>query len=735
MPSVIIMGDQRPEPSMPKGILKKPKSPRQAESISVGVLKKPRSESPEQPVSISRPCTGEKNEDLESRVSEPRSSLSYQNGNRTPVPRQSKSATLRRTPTPKTKAKTKGEEAEFEHVSGESTPIMPVETPPVTPMKSPKTTPPEGKKRLSIKEMRELRAEVIRRRRLAKGEFPDNDDIKPRRPGQLPWRKKKDTPMTDITNESDLDSDLEEELKLLELAGNIRNAGYDPTGKQAYLDACAKYETTPISTFIKGIENKELILRYRGIGTRGARALASALEVNPNMEHVILSGNFIESQGGFYISEALRDNAYVTELDLAENYLGGVGACAICDMLCDNKVLVELDLSGNSLEDSDAAVFQHMLMENRHLKKLRLAHNHFEDVAGRCFGDALVENCTLESLDLSWNHLRLNGAKRLCHGIQENIGLKRLDVSMNGFGIEGAQAMAAAIKINRSLLRLNMSRNRIPETGGTILGESLKVNETLKVFKCARNPILPDGAMNILLGIDKNAGSAMEFLDLSDDFVRKDFVELKDKLEKDRVMRILHGTIISDLNFEPEQNLVMELKTGIMDDPMTKVRNYCDKAGLRLIDLFKQFDKDQSMSLTREEIRKGIKVKKIKMSKKEIDALLDQLDTDGDGEIDYAELVFGDKMHRGVKRRVKAMNIERTRRMSILAEMADPTIKVVNKQVSMSELVDEVLWIEDNRAEWHKKVVGIKEERIKESSSEDEDDDKGRIKGVLGGTA
>ena len=43
-------------------------------------------------------------------------------------------------------------------------------------------------------------------------------------------------------------------------------------------------------------------------------------------------------------------------------------------------------------------------------------------------------------------------------------------------------------------------------------------------------------------------------------------------------------------------------------DPLTKLRRYADEAGLRLIDLFKQFDKDNSWSVDRDEFLMGVKV-------------------------------------------------------------------------------------------------------------------------------
>lgn len=41
---------------------------------------------------------------------------------------------------------------------------------------------------------------------------------------------------------------------------------------------------------------------------------------------------------------------------------------------------------------------------------------------------------------------------------------------------------------------------------------------------------------------------------------------------------------------------------------MVKLRNYIEKNNLRLVDFFNKFDKDHSMSVTREEFTEGLEV-------------------------------------------------------------------------------------------------------------------------------
>ena len=44
------------------------------------------------------------------------------------------------------------------------------------------------------------------------------------------------------------------------------------------------------------------------------------------------------------------------------------------------------------------------------------------------------------------------------------------------------------------------------------------------------------------------------------------------------------------------------------NDPMTKLKRYAEKNKLRLVDLFRQFDKDQSWSVDRDEFIAGVRV-------------------------------------------------------------------------------------------------------------------------------
>ena len=54
---------------------------------------------------------------------------------------------------------------------------------------------------------------------------------------------------------------------------------FDPTGRRLYLAACANIGVTPVSYFYRHIEDKDMILRHHGLGSKGAKAIAIALVV------------------------------------------------------------------------------------------------------------------------------------------------------------------------------------------------------------------------------------------------------------------------------------------------------------------------------------------------------------------------------------------------------------------------------------------------------------------------
>ena len=72
-------------------------------------------------------------------------------------------------------------------------------------------------------------------------------------------------------------------------------------------------------------------------------------------------------------------------------------------------------------------------------------------------------------------------------------------------------------------------------------------------------------------------------------------------------LEIIHGGIL----FQSKHIITPvteDLAAAFDNDPMTKLKKFATKKMLRLVDLFRQFDKDNSWSVSHEEFTMGVKV-------------------------------------------------------------------------------------------------------------------------------
>ncbi|XP_053392658.1 leucine-rich repeat-containing protein 74B-like [Mercenaria mercenaria] len=444
----------------------------------------------------------------------------------------------------------------------------------------------------------------------------------------------------DTDYETDLEMDYDEWI-----AEDTNELKEDASEEKKYIHMCNQTGEIPISYFLRHLKDTKFRMRYHGLGPMGAKAISMPLKDNHCIEVLDLEGNWIQKEGTMYLTEMIKENMNLTEVNIAENRLGRDGADAICEMLYKNESLKSLNMSGNELHDYGASAICDMLKKNTTLRHLYLSNNKFEERAAQSFKEALSHNETLLTLDISWNHFRTNGAVALAEGVQENYGLKSFNVSMNGFSEMGAEALGRALKHNRGLTELDVSHNRIAEHGAGHIALGLQTNDVLKVLKIGFNPVGEDGAMALIMSISKNDQSGMTRLDLSDIFVSKDFKAVQNKLESERAFTVIHAGVIMDKD-EKKQGGEKEILETFRRNPYEKLKKYVKASGYRLIDLFKDFDKDGSDTITKEEFIRGLELAGVEITKSEIIQIIDQLDINGDGMIDYYELVIGDKEYR-----------------------------------------------------------------------------------------
>ncbi|XP_078410583.1 uncharacterized protein lrrc74b [Cetorhinus maximus] len=421
----------------------------------------------------------------------------------------------------------------------------------------------------------------------------------------------------DTLSDGGLDVDLEDVSKI-----------YDHTGKTKYKQACETYGVVPISYFLRNMNGTELVMMHYGFGPQGAKAISVSLITNTSVVKLNLKDNWLEAEGARAIAEMLKDNCYITDVDLSDNQLGVEGARAIASMLMENLTLTTAILSGNYFDDHAAVFLAEAISSSHKLKFLNLSHNKIGNSLGEDLGNAIAENTGLIGLDLSWNYLRGKACIAVAEGLSDNIYLKVLDLSYNGFGNDGAKALGAALKVNNVLEQLNISNNRISPEGAVWLSIGLRSNTTLTVLNMARNPMQSAGCYAILKALKENPKSAIELLDFSDIRVNKDFEDLFNDVKQQ----------IPNLQVKHEKNADQFRRPRSKADPLTKLKEFMKQHHLQLEHFVDNFDKTENQYINVKDFWEGLKNARVPLNEVEQQKLIDLLDKEKDGEIDFSEL-------------------------------------------------------------------------------------------------
>ncbi|KAL8622231.1 hypothetical protein ACOMHN_043754 [Nucella lapillus] len=229
----------------------------------------------------------------------------------------------------------------------------------------------------------------------------------------------------------------------------------------------------------------------------------------------------------------------------------------------------------------------------------------------------------------------------ICTTREKNRGLTRVRVAWNGLSSEGCLELSRLLGTNRTLVELDLTANRIHSNACRLLvANGLRHNTTLRCLRIGYNPITTDTALSVLHILAEDLTGLTE-LDLTDVPVDEQFVTLLQNVQKKRQLVLTHGVILRHDDVTPgTRSCVMDT-----EDPATILFEFMRQKNLRVIDLLHSFDKTNSESLTREELRKGLLTMDIPLSNRSMDTLMQKLDLKKDGVIDYEELGAGWKEH------------------------------------------------------------------------------------------
>ncbi|XP_021339106.1 leucine-rich repeat-containing protein 74B-like isoform X2 [Mizuhopecten yessoensis] len=436
------------------------------------------------------------------------------------------------------------------------------------------------------------------------------------------------------------DSDVSEELYISEDTAPptpIKRTT-EVSGLKAYLTACKTYSLVPITKFKRQLEGEMVSLKNHNIQGNTAKAIALALESSYSITNVDLEGSFLGPIGAIYIADILNNSHNITVLNLSGNKLMSRGLQVIVETMQKNTSLLSLDLSDNSFTDKDTSCLKDLLLSSCVLRELNLSKNGFEDSGGVLIAQGLAQNKTIKKLNLSWNHLRRNGAYAIGQSIKTNTKLEVLDVSWNGFDVPGCHGFSQGLDANTSLRELNISSNRIGPKGVAKLLEGLKRNTTLACLKLADNPLGPNGALAVLNAAMKS--HSIEELDFGNQPVTAEFEDLLTKIQAGRDIKVRYGKEPSKAKRE-----VCDETLYIAGNPLIILFEFIRMKKLDILNLFKTLDADSNHSISWEEFRIGVKKSHIPVRPKDLEQMIDKMDLDKDGEINFSELIVAQKAH------------------------------------------------------------------------------------------
>lgn len=366
-------------------------------------------------------------------------------------------------------------------------------------------------------------------------------------------------------------------------------------------------------------------LAHHGLGVKGVKALVVALLQNTKITELDLQDNDMCDEGGKDVATMFADNFYITKLNLSCNNIGLLTAKAFDVSLEGNGTLKVLNLSQNALTNNCIAFLCRGLAYNYSIAELNLSRNKLSEEGGRLVGSMLAEQHSLASLDLSWNGLGPRGIAAIFKGLQENTVLKDLNISWNAIGSDGVKTACKAFG-SISLTRLDLSHNRLLVEGARSLAAGLRKNTSLEVLNVGHNILESSGVCFLLKAILANNESKICVLDISGTDLNQDFHDAENNVRKTgRNVKFIH------------ENRIKEKVPKDLTDPRKLLKKFLDDNGIHRLDLFDFIDADASMSISVEEFKKGLKAAKCGLADFQIDKLMELLDRDNDGEIDYSE--------------------------------------------------------------------------------------------------
>ncbi|XP_062575112.1 leucine-rich repeat-containing protein 74A-like [Saccostrea cucullata] len=401
----------------------------------------------------------------------------------------------------------------------------------------------------------------------------------------------------------------------------------DPTGKTTYLDQCQRDGLIPVSYLSRHLGDRNLRMRHHYLGGTATKPVARALEFNTVTENLDLGDNYLEGDGAVYLCRMLKDNMFIVSLDISNNFIQSKGAKAVASMLDVNTTLKTLSLSGNQLCDRDAGYFTEALKSNTSLTSLDLSNNEFGEAGGVYIAQALVSNESITDLDLSWNSIRNRGAEAIGKALANNQVLEVLDVSWNGFGLPGCRGLQLGLRVNSKLRVLDISNNRINKNCAKELSLGLSKNFGLETLLMNLNALTDEGIEIILKAV--NQSQTLSYISLQEMNINMNNYKKIQQMENENDMTILHGGLGGAQRYTPQTSVLKVLS------------KFLKEHRIDLEGALRQQDKDHSGTLQQEEIKLAFKEAGLRLTNRQMDVLVEEIDVTHSGSIKWEDILNG----------------------------------------------------------------------------------------------
>eukprot|EP00049_Salpingoeca_infusionum_P001175 m.45804 g.45804 ORF g.45804 m.45804 type:complete len:768 (+) comp10897_c0_seq2:347-2650(+) len=430
-------------------------------------------------------------------------------------------------------------------------------------------------------------------------------------------------------------------------------------------------ENMSLATFV--LENNN-VLDVDGV------KLCDALKENNQLRVLRLAHNRIGSIAAAKFGDLLAANKALVELDLSYNCLQDRGGVLLARGLGQNTSLKRLLLDANGIGDGAATAIASALPSTG-IELLSLAHNRIGLAGAKALAPAIRASSTLTTIILDYNNIPPEGILLILQAVKDNPNIKFC-------GIEGI----ALDDECKALLKLIQSERPEFESGGSVQTETMSMEELKETLKRAESSRRLSRRRSSVIVTDSfvrrpttmfdpawNADQAMEHGYNPDGSERSDIAWLSSvpefneewsaseawengyypdgtqrQTDQGLARRMSRASLMGQYSqtgssasvarseykeFERRASTSFQIVYPNLADPMAIIDTYIQAKKIRLLEFFQQIDKDRNGKITVEEMTEGVALLDIPMNSVQAEEMIFRMDLDGDGTIDYHELV------------------------------------------------------------------------------------------------